>query len=251
MSRIDTHWKWVVGIAGMIVGMLLFWLALWWVRNHYRKKHNAERTNLAAHDAPYIPPTPAETFTSDKTAYNHNVTPMSGTRNGTPSAGVSKPPAMRSRSSTLQSLRLGNGSRANVSQPVAWGPHQHLAYANVNGNGSPGNSVPPSPTQQSSFRNREAMRSDPRFSNYNATPPPTIPESTRYATAHDTPGHVNWTSTASHENGDRPKSTNPDGESFREVKRHTLSAVKSDPHVPQSAEFGDISPQMPDRHANS
>ena len=80
------------------------------------------------------------------------------------------PNKLRSRSSTLQSLGLGNG-QARQPDPIAWGPHQHQAHYNANNHGSPGSSVPPSPVSGISppnpvYRNRDHGDSEPRFSNY-------------------------------------------------------------------------------------
>jgi hypothetical protein len=85
------------------------------------------------------------------------------------------PNKLRSRSSTLQSLGLGNG-QTRQPDPVAWGPHQHQAHYNAN-HGSPGSSVPPSPVSainapHAVYRNRDHMSSEPRFSNYSTLEQP-------------------------------------------------------------------------------
>ncbi|KAF2003542.1 hypothetical protein P154DRAFT_95580 [Amniculicola lignicola CBS 123094] len=230
----------VVGLA-----IVIFWVGGVFLRRHFTRKHEAARANLAASDAPYHPSTPGS-----HAPMSTGVTPqpmtMSGARSSTITVdggvgGIAPPRGgpLRSRTNTLQSLTMGNGSRTNVaSQPVVWGPHQHLAQ----GNGSPVNSVPPSPTSAITppnpiLRNSQALRSEPRFVQFRQTPTSPLSGDPR-ANPH----------------GDgimRPHSTGTGR--VGSVRTHSMNAVRSDPtltphYEPQSAEIVESSPHKLTKH---
>lgn len=153
-------------------------------------------------------------------------------------------PSMRSRSGTLQSLRLGNGSRTTLpSEPVVWGPHQHFAHAN----GSPNTSVPSSPTfpppvgmvdVHPVFRNHDALRSEPRLGAYN------LHDDSRRMIA---PGGNGFAENG-HLLGIRRPNTSQSVERFRDGPGRSLNAIRSDPvlaphHEGQIAEISEASPQ--------
>ncbi|KAF2793093.1 hypothetical protein K505DRAFT_418011 [Melanomma pulvis-pyrius CBS 109.77] len=213
---LSTHWKWVVMVIIIFVAILFFWIGGAWLKRRHDRKRDAARANMAAHDAPYNPPPPgaqrsltsimrgssskvnASASTVNGSAVHVNGTPappmtaMSGRSGMAMDGGVGGiapprgPTKLRSRSSTLQSLGLSNGSKAHLPDPVAWGPHQYQAFYNVNHQGSPGNSIPPSPTSamtppHPAFRNRESTGSEQRFVQYKATPTSISVESLNYS----------------------------------------------------------------------
>ncbi|KAF2198018.1 hypothetical protein GQ43DRAFT_443736 [Delitschia confertaspora ATCC 74209] len=182
----DTHWKWVVMVIIIGVAIIFFWVGGFFLRRHFHRKNEAKRANMAAVDA-YVassgPDTPAskKTTTTDGSIpspmASYNGRPNYTSRNMAMDGGIGgiAPPRqrLRSRTNTLQSLTGGNGSRNSLPQPVVWGPHQHQAHTAQNG--SPGSSIPPSPTSaiippNAVFRNRDASGSSQRFVQYKATP---------------------------------------------------------------------------------
>lgn len=195
---VSTHKGW---LAFAIIFPLLFSFFLFgglWLKKRHNRKRDAKRANMAAHDAPYNPPAPGAERSLPSILRNSTskVNASASTVNGsTPTApppmpamsdrsgntltdggigGIASPRGqskLRSRSSTLQSFRLSSGSKANLPDPVAWGPHQHQAFYNDNHNASPSDSVPPSPTSAITppypvYRNREFVSSEPRFSRH-------------------------------------------------------------------------------------
>ncbi|KAF2710355.1 hypothetical protein K504DRAFT_454657 [Pleomassaria siparia CBS 279.74] len=169
-SWLDSHWRWVVMVVVVAAAILFFWIGGIWLKRRMNRKRDARRANMAAHDAPYLPPPPSSersfpgilkgsssksSVSSTKvngTAPTPPMTAMSGVSTGPGSmamdggiGGIAPPRGpskLRSRSSTLQSLGFSNGSKATLSDPVAWGPHQHQAF---NQQASSNPSVPPSP----------------------------------------------------------------------------------------------------------
>ena len=237
----------------IFVAMVVLWVGGVCLKRRHNRKKDAERANLAAGDAPYNPPTPGDG--SKYSPSKHDSTPqmaaVTGGQNGLPDmVPVGNPRALRSRSSTLQSLGMGNSSKTHIPQPVVWGPHQHLARDNFNV--SPVASGPPSPTsaigppQAAAFRDREAMKSEPRFAHYK--------EPHNYSSGRGTPSRqVSFGPSTSSSSVDRPRTHG--NEIYGETKRHTLSAVRNDPNLdslaPQSAEICDPSPtklQKPQKH---
>ena len=225
------------------LAIVILWVGGVLLRRRHNRKKDAERANVAAADAPYTPGTPDARSTLTKntppemsTAGGRGVVPATPVRTMTG----------RSRSGTLSSMRLGNSSRTQVSEPVVWGPHQHFAHtqqAYGNGNGNPTGSTPsvnvtpPNPV----FRNQNAILSEPRFGQFRATPSSLAVESTPG-------GHSPAASSSSGETITRPATAmGHETASYGDLraKRRTLSAVKSDPnlHEPQSAEICEPSPQ--------
>jgi hypothetical protein len=222
------------------LAIIFFWVGGVFLRRHYTRKHDAERANLAARDAPYTPSSrPSMPMDSSPPPMT-----MSGGRSGmgmdggvggiAPPRGAAGSRA-RSRTNTLQSLRLGNESRTSIPQPVVWGPHQHLAHVR-NGNGSPNSSVPPSPTfpqKNHLVRNPEAMRSEPRLASY------TVPEDG--PSAQGTSGHDNWQEGRPHTAVDR---------GIRDGPGRSLNSVRSDPSLAPHAEgfSAEICEALPVKH---
>ncbi|KAF2181602.1 hypothetical protein K469DRAFT_260696 [Zopfia rhizophila CBS 207.26] len=262
-----SHWKWVVMVIVIFVAIVFFWVGGIFLRRHYHRKHEAERANMAARDAPYNPPIDPSTPGSNRSALGKEITPppmtMSGGRSGMAMDGgvggiapPRGPPKLRSRSNTLRSLGTGNGSKTSLPPPVVWGPHQHQAYANTNnGNNSPGNSVPPSPTvpvapPNQVFRNRDAMNSEPRFVHFKATPKDISAQPTDYSPQQGTPGPANWNPSTAGADIIRPDTAPVPAVSENHAlnKAQVLNAMPNDPALnpraePQSAEFFQATPK--------
>ncbi|KAH7131894.1 hypothetical protein B0J11DRAFT_503083 [Dendryphion nanum] len=259
-SWISTHWKYVVMVVVIAVAMAVFWIGGIYVRRHFDRKREAKRANLpggnntnpgasgvlgASGGAPAM-----ASLTSTVVLPAHH---ESQSRTGTP-APAGMPQRTRSRANTLRSLRGENdSSRTSLSQPVVWGPHQHQAAYNNNGNNStnninrsntPGPSVPPSPV----YRNPDAMRSEPhRFAHPRAMSPAAMNgEPTRYAnTSHGPPTNAGWGSSPSVNEVERPHTRDV-------VNRRTLSTTPNGSNLSvhpegQSAEIFNVSPQKMDR----
>jgi hypothetical protein len=232
------------------IAIVVFWVGGIYLRRHYERKADAKRANLAATDAPYNPRNQNSSNTSNAVAKAEMPPDMAMT--ALPPVAESTRQKLRSRSSTLTS---GIGmSKPNTPQPVVWGPHQHLAHSRSQSrNASPLPSVPPSPTHAITppgmpFRNRNGSRSDPRFVHYRATPTSITVEETNYGpggSARGRPRFANEGPSTSAETIERAHSVL--GEPIRDVKRRTLTAVKSDPGLaplePQAAQICEASPQ--------
>ena len=180
----------------LVIGIPGVWIGSIYVRRHYDRKRDAKRANLAATDAPYDPSTPGTT------------------------------PAMR------QTLGMGNGN-ANANGDTARAAMLPPVVA------VPDMASPSSPTVASpplGMRNRDAMRSEPHFTDHDA-----LTVARPHHTAHGEPGYSSWAPAAATGDVNRPRSTL--GEPIRDVKRRTLTSVKSDASIQaQSAEFLEASP---------
>jgi hypothetical protein len=244
ICRWDSHYQYVIMVIVIFCAILFFWIGGIWLRRRFERKAEAKRANLAASDAPYNPPGPSAAPPVIPKVESRPDMAMTAL----PPVAEAGRHRLRSRSSTLSGL---GSSKATPSQPVVWGPHQHLAYSQSN-NASPGPSIPPSPTISITppavpFRNREATRSDPRFGNYRGTQS-SINEEVNYSSASSLqgrPGLANRDPSASADSIERPLSAL--GQPIRDVKRRTLTAAKSDPIMvplePQSAQVCDTGPQ--------
>ncbi|KAF2463518.1 uncharacterized protein BDR25DRAFT_307706 [Lindgomyces ingoldianus] len=261
-----THWRWVVMVIVIFLAIVFFWVGGIFLRRHFTRKHEAARANMAAKDAPYVAP---HTPSSNKSTLGKGATPqdvnfspmtMSGGRNGMAMDGgvggiapPRGPPRTRSRTNTLQSLVIGNGSKTHLPQPVVWGPHQHQAFAKENGTNSPGSSVPPSPTVAISpphpvFRNREAINSEPRLAGYRPNPNGASrePMAAYGYELQGRPGQANWNPGLAGEEIVRPH-TAGGGAARHASVGHALSGMRSDPILnpsaePQTAEICQVTP---------
>jgi hypothetical protein len=244
LCRWDTHYQYVIMVIVIFIAIVFFWVGGIWLRRRFERKADAKRANLAASDAPYQPsgpdiPPPVVPKTESRPDMAMTALP--------PAADTGRH-RLRSRSSTLSGL---GSSKATTPQPIVWGPHQHLAHSQSN-NPSPGPSIPPSPTLGISpptvpFRNREANRSDTRFSSYRGTQT-SINEEGNCSSASSVqgrPGATHRDPSASADSIERPLNTI--GEPIRDVKRQTITAARSNPSLvplePQTAQVCDPSPQ--------
>lgn len=225
----------------IFLAIVFFWIGGVWLRRRFERKAEAKRANLAASDAPYNPNGNAATAHAGPNVES----PPDMAMTALPPVAETGRHRLRSRSSTLSGL--GGSSKATTPQPVVWGPHQHLAHTRGSNNASPGPSMPPSPTigitPPAPFRNREAARSDPRFSSYRGTRD-SINEEMNYSSASSAQGRPPYPNpSASSDSIERPLSAM--GHQVRDVKRRTFTAAKSETSIsmePQSAQILETSP---------
>ncbi|KAF2266267.1 hypothetical protein CC78DRAFT_531670 [Lojkania enalia] len=227
------HWQWILMVIIIAIAIVFFWVGGVWLRRRHDRKKDAARANVGACD----PPPGGMVMSGGRDGSLNTNSVGNGLLRSPPPLSVPSqsvaglPPRQRSRTNTLQSFRgHGNSSRTSLAQPVVWGPHQHQAFAHGNSNGSPGPSVPPSPTlgitpPNPIMRNHEAMRSEPRFNN-----PGVYSSAHRPHTALD--GAIQGN----------------EGPNIREGSVRVLNSVRSDPtlspHIEgQTAEFGEVTPQ--------
>lgn len=242
----------IVVVVAMAVASIL---GVWWKRRHDRKV-DARKANVAADPAPFAPQEPGTARSRPGTGFlkgarnNDSSTIVNGAAPTPPMTAISsnraldsgvgaiapprQPNKLRSRSSTLQSLGLTNGSKANLPDPVAWGPHQYAAFYKTDH--TAGESVPPSPTsaimappEHAVFRNRQFVASETRFQ-------PSTPSR-------------NWTPQTAGPDIDRPRTADAVGQgpahgertpiresrAMAESRRVSSGLVVSDPFVSPAA----------------
>ncbi|KAF2280788.1 uncharacterized protein EI97DRAFT_428892 [Westerdykella ornata] len=224
----DKHWKYVIMVIVIAIAMAVIWIGGIYLRRHFDRKADAKRANMAATDAP---------FDGSSRSVVGGLGPKSNAN-----LQVDVPPLppvraivqerLRSRSSSLTSAMVS--SKSNTPHPVVLGPHQHMANATngqLNSHPSSGQAIAPPPMP---VRNHDAMRSDPKFVQYRATPTSITVEDVSYNS-----------STSTLPRPSRFLEHSPDSSTdsihqhaFDDAGQHTLNTPRSIPSLQHERRFG-------------